>query len=555
MSRFRLIHRAIISHLLVAVPPAVLLGLMVVDLNQQTLRTDAQQLHLSVAGRLRDAIEAEVDLRFALLRHAERTLSIEGVPLQDKTQLLRALVASAEFEYVALYTADGQLDSVVRPAQSPRNPPKILPQSLRHLARSRERAVGRAEGDAGAAELVVPLKVNDELRGYVVAPLDLSKLSPRVEALQAGFLGPLGRLEVVDTDSRTLVASPPAPVGQILGAHTPFEGFKGSGAGMESVQAGVSTTFVDADGQPWLASLVSSSELGWVVASSRPAAVAFVSLSEVRSRTLLLALIAALLAGLVGLLFARATAKPVLALARSVRESARGGFATKVAESGTLELAALGQAFNESLGQLGRYRAELRHRSQLQVRLSRHLTPSALHELLSQGVQRTEDARDEWVSVIYVDLARGSQLQAGPQDHMIVDVLQDLYAEACAAIEQQGGRVDRYSGDAVIGLFPESLVSTPVRAAHTAAEDVLRRVAILDQRWTGVDLAVGIGMVSQTGQVVSTPEGGEFTVSGALVEQAATLQQGAARQCIAMDETSRSALSAWIEAAQGPRAC
>lgn len=544
MLRTRLLHRAIVSHLVVAVPPAVVLGLMVVDINQRTLRADAQQLHLSVAGRVRDAIEADLEARFELLNHAERTLSIQSVPLEDKTRLLRALVASTHFPWLALYTEGGQLDSVVRPSDGTQAPAQQLQPELRHRARAKGRAVGRAEGeDSLVAPLVVPLKVGDEVRGYVVAPLELERLMPRIEALQASFLGPLGRLEVVDAQSRALMASPALAPGKVLGANSPFEGYRGEGQGMESVQAGVSTTFKDTQQEPWLASLVSSPELGWVVASSRPAAAAFATLSEVRSRTLLLALIAALAAGIVGLVFARGTATPVLQLARSVRDSARGGFEAEVSESGTMELATLGQAFNESLRRLDRYRKELRHRSQLQVRLSRHLTPSALHELLSQGIQRTDGGRDELVSVIYVDLARGVSLNASSDSHGVVDALQDLYAETCAAIEQQGGRVDRYSGDAVIGLFPRSLVGEPPRAAHEAAEDVLRRVAALSARWADIDLAVGIGMVSQTGQVVMASDGGEFTVSGALVEHAATLQQSAGRQAIQMDAPSLEALS------------
>lgn len=52
----RVLNRAIVSHLLVAVPPAVILGWMVISINEQALRQETQQLHLSLAMQLRDEI-------------------------------------------------------------------------------------------------------------------------------------------------------------------------------------------------------------------------------------------------------------------------------------------------------------------------------------------------------------------------------------------------------------------------------------------------------------------------------------------------------------------
>jgi class 3 adenylate cyclase len=291
-------------------------------------------------------------------------------------------------------------------------------------------------------------------------------------------------------------------------------------------------------------SLVSSPQLGWVVGSARPEAVALASIALVQRRTLALAVLAGLAAGLVGLLFARAVAGPVRALARAVRASARGGFTAPVTPRGAAELEALGLAFNEALAQLELHKRELRHRTQLQVRLSRHLPPSALHELLSQDSLQSRDAVEELVTVLYVDLVAGSDLSRAVEPHRLVDLLEELYAEACAAIEQHGGRVDRYSGDAVIGLFPASLVADPPRAGRAAAEDLLGRMVGLRARWAGEGLQVAVGMVSQTGHIVPAGDTAELTVNGALVEQAAALQQGAPAGTVAMDEASRRALSA-----------
>ncbi len=544
MLRIRLLYRAIVSHLMVAVPPAVVLGLLVVDINRQTLMTDAQQLNLSVAGRLRDGIEADVEARFDVLHHAERILAAQTIPLVDKTRLLQAIVASTDLLWLALYAPDGRLDSVVRPKAAKVTAPEALDQTLRERARAQGQGVGiRSKMQENLlVPLVVPLKVGDELRGYVVAPLVMSDLGPRVRALQETFLGPGGRLEVVDAQLRAVVSSPWRPPGEQLGDHTAFEGHRGEGGGLETIEAGISTTYLDESGQPWLASLVSSSKYGWVVASCRPTSVAFVSVAQVQSRTFWLAAMAAMAAGIMGLLLARSTAAPVRELARAVRDSARGGFQARVKDGGAPELAVLGQAFNEALKELGRHRQELRHRTQLQVRLSRHLTPAALHQLLSQEIVPDEGGEEELITVLYVDLAKGTQLQATDGDQQVVDFLQQMYGETCAAIEQQGGRIDQYSGDAVIGLFPRSLVAEPTKAAHRAAEELLKRVARLRDQWSGVDLAVAVGMVSQQGQIIISGDSGELSVSGAIVEQAAALQQAAEAEGIEMDAATLAAL-------------
>ncbi|MEM7677797.1 MAG: hypothetical protein AAF449_17505, partial [Myxococcota bacterium] len=77
----RLLNRAILSHLLVAVPPAAVLGAMVIDINGRTLRQESQQLHLSVASQLKDALAARVNEATLLLGHAERILGLSALSI------------------------------------------------------------------------------------------------------------------------------------------------------------------------------------------------------------------------------------------------------------------------------------------------------------------------------------------------------------------------------------------------------------------------------------------------------------------------------------------
>ncbi|MCA9554780.1 MAG: HAMP domain-containing protein, partial [Myxococcales bacterium] len=341
--RTHLLQRAVLSHLLVAVPPALILGLLVVDINERNLREDAQQLHLSVAGRLRDAVEAEVRLQQAILRHGERLLSAPTGTLEEKKALLRALVAAGQLPWIAIYAPDGRLDSVVRPTEGA-PPPAELAEAVRVAARTKGFGVGAPTFEGGTAHvaMAVPLTVEDEVRGYVVSSLEVAALEPEVKSLRASFLGQQGKLQIVSAGGVHLLAAGGPAAGNPVGRDAPFFGMSADEVGaLAAAETGVSTAWVDHGGGSWLASLVSAPSLGWVVGSARPESVALASIDAVRRRTLLLALIAGLAAGLVGLLFARAVAGPVRALARAVRASAQGGFGARVEAQGPAELEAL----------------------------------------------------------------------------------------------------------------------------------------------------------------------------------------------------------------------
>ncbi|MEO1334138.1 MAG: HAMP domain-containing protein, partial [Myxococcota bacterium] len=398
-----MLNRAILSHLLVAVPPAAVLGAMVVDINGRTLRQESQQLHLSVASQLKDALAARVDETSLLLGHAERILDLAALSIDARKDLLRALVADQRLPQLMMYRADGAFDSVIRLEginDVDRDP---LPADF--LKRVHEDELG-LRPDASGVKVVVPWRKGDETLGYLASRLSADELHELCVETASRYLGTGGIIDVVDIRGNYVLSSVAGRSGTPDRNKTPFSMVKLAGqGGLTALEAGVVGDFNDAEGTARLGAVVSSAHLRWLVGASRPVKTAFASLRRVRLRVLLMSIIAALASGVVGLLMARQISGPVQRLVRSVRRAAKRGFTpeTKVAASG--ELGQLASAFNHALSQMDQYRRQIRRTTQLRLRLARLAPDSAsARELLARASTEIPSSPPQPMAVLYADV-------------------------------------------------------------------------------------------------------------------------------------------------------
>jgi adenylate cyclase len=153
----------------------------------------------------------------------------------------------------------------------------------------------------------------------------------------------------------------------------------------------------------------------------------------------------------------------------------------------------------------------------------------------SPGVSSLPDAQSDRrpVTVLFSDLSGFTTLseRLDPED---VRALQgDLFKEMSTAIERFEGFVEKFVGDAVMGVFgaPIAHEDDPERALHAAL--LMRdRVAVLSERWVrriGSPLALHIGVNTGpvvAGQIGSGP-GAAYAVTGDTVNTAARLQSSA----------------------------
>ena len=123
--------------------------------------------------------------------------------------------------------------------------------------------------------------------------------------------------------------------------------------------------------------------------------------------------------------------------------------------------------------------------------------------------------------MLFADLVGSTELASGLDPEEIRGRLEPFFDTARHALEQHGGTVEKYIGDAVMAVFgaPVAHGDDPDRAV-AAGLDVARQVSELEGK-----LAVRVGI--ETGEVLSVPEAGSLRVTGEAVNVAARLQQAA----------------------------
>src|SRR6266516_2050974 len=134
------------------------------------------------------------------------------------------------------------------------------------------------------------------------------------------------------------------------------------------------------------------------------------------------------------------------------------------------------------------------------------------------------------VTVVFCDLAGSTALAADRDPEALRRVLTRYFEEMRSVLEQHGGTVEKFIGDAVMAVFGTPVVreDDPLRAVRAAAE-MRGRLADLNEElehdW-GVQIAVRTGV--DTGEVVAGDAAqGQSFATGDAVNVAARLEQAA----------------------------
>ncbi len=145
-------------------------------------------------------------------------------------------------------------------------------------------------------------------------------------------------------------------------------------------------------------------------------------------------------------------------------------------------------------------------------------------------------------TMLFADLVGSTQLATELDPEDLRGRLEPFFEAARGALEQHGGTVEKYIGDAVMAVFgaPVAHGDDPDRAI-AAALSVVDRVSAIDG-----DLSVRVGI--ETGEVLAVPESGDLRVTGEAVNAAARLQQAAAPgEVLVGERTARACRRAQFE--------
>ena len=144
--------------------------------------------------------------------------------------------------------------------------------------------------------------------------------------------------------------------------------------------------------------------------------------------------------------------------------------------------------------------------------------------------------------MLFADLVGSTELATELDPEDLRGRLEPFFDAARSALEQHGGTVEKYIGDAVMAVFgaPVAHGDDPDRAI-AAALTVLEKVSAIDG-----NLSVRVGI--ETGEVLAVPESGDLRVTGEAVNAAARLQQAASPgEVLVGERTARACRRAQLE--------
>jgi adenylate cyclase len=217
----------------------------------------------------------------------------------------------------------------------------------------------------------------------------------------------------------------------------------------------------------------------------------------------------------------RSIADPIAAVRRGIARVEEGDLDVSVPVDDGSEVGLLEAGFN-------RMAAGLRERERMRDLFGRHVGREVAQAALEEDgeVQLGGEVRE--VAVLFVDLVGSTSLAGRRPATEVVALLNDFFRLVVEAVEEQGGWVNKFQGDAALCVF-----GAPI-ARPDAACDALRAARLLRERLGeglhGVDAGIGVSAGPAVAGNVGTETRFEYTVIGDPVNEAARLCELAKRR-------------------------
>ncbi len=242
---------------------------------------------------------------------------------------------------------------------------------------------------------------------------------------------------------------------------------------------------------------------------------------ELQNIILLISLASLAAASVIAILVARNISQPVQTLARATQAVARGDYSQTVGIDQADELGQLATAFNQMT-------AGLAERDRVRNLLGKVVSPEIAAQLLKSDLKLGGEERE--VTVLFSDLRDFTSWSEKLPPAEVLALLNRYLDRMSAVVEQHGGVIDKYIGDAIMALFGAPIaLPDAARRAVDAARDMARALDLLNRELTAEGkppLAIGIGI--NTARVVAGNMGSKtrlnYTVIGDGVNLASRLE-------------------------------
>ena len=271
--------------------------------------------------------------------------------------------------------------------------------------------------------------------------------------------------------------------------------------------------------------------LGVIDASADRVAIAAVSLGGV-----------ALIVGVaVMALTARSLADPLESMRGAVRRVQRGDQDVEVDVYDGSELGLLQAGFNRMV-------AGLREREELRDLFGRQVGEEVARQALDRGI--TLGGEELEVAVLFIDLVGSTELAHERPPAEVVELLNEFFCVVVEVVDDEGGTVNKFVGDAALVVFGAPLPHDDAAgAALRAARRLRERLA---EEVPQCDVGIGVSAGTAVAGNIGAQQRFEYTVIGDPVNEASRLTE-LAKQHDGRVLASEAALQRAGDAAEAPR--
>ncbi|MEY2469215.1 MAG: adenylate cyclase [Actinomycetota bacterium] len=163
----------------------------------------------------------------------------------------------------------------------------------------------------------------------------------------------------------------------------------------------------------------------------------------------------------------------------------------------------------------------LAERERIRDLFGRHVGQSVARTAIAGGVELGGEVRD--VGVVFVDVVGSTTLAATRPPTEVVEVLNRFFAVVVDVVQQHGGLVNKFEGDAALAIFgAPATLDDPAGAALRAARELGDR---LGREVTEITAGIGASFGPAVAGNVGAEQRYEYTVIGDPVNEAARLTE------------------------------
>jgi adenylate cyclase len=238
------------------------------------------------------------------------------------------------------------------------------------------------------------------------------------------------------------------------------------------------------------------------------------SADELARTMLVLGGVALVVGALAVLVAALAVAGPVRSVAGALREVERGRLDVEVRVDDGSELGRLEAGVNRMV-------AGLREREELRDLFGRHVGEDVARAALDKGVELGGETRD--VAVLFVDVIGSTALASERPPKEVVDLLNRFFAVVVEVVDECGGWINKFEGDAALAIFgaPAPMEDRDARVLAAARKIAERLADEVPELGAGVGVSAGEAVAGNVGAASRF----EYTVIGDPVNEAARLSE------------------------------